>query len=195
MARRAFQVPRRPWGAAALPRWGGLAAVLGLAVTLARGAEGAEKCNHTDLVWDASRTGVGIPATCSDLSLVDESIGDAGASAIAQHLDGGAGGDGSGGLQLRTLDLYENHIGDDGAKALAAALAGPFSTLKELYLWGNAIGNSGAAALAKALESNTKLEALVLWNNKIGDAGADDLLRALDTNTHITKLYLTGNKV
>jgi len=40
MARRAFQVPRRPWGAAALPRWGGLAAVLGLAVTLARGAEG-----------------------------------------------------------------------------------------------------------------------------------------------------------
>mmetsp|Transcript_60984 Transcript_60984/g.137915 ORF Transcript_60984/g.137915 Transcript_60984/m.137915 type:complete len:133 (-) Transcript_60984:1633-2031(-) len=77
---------------------------------------GAHKCNHTSLVWDSSHSAVGIPSACSDLSLVDENVGDEGIIALAAKIS-------ASGSELLTLDLYENSIGNKGAVALADALA------------------------------------------------------------------------
>ena len=76
------------------------------------------------------------------LKLVNNSIGDAAATVLAEFLPSLTA--------LRTLNLGHNSIGAAGVTALAAALP-KLTALTTLDLGGNSIGRAGARALAAAL--------------------------------------------
>jgi len=122
----------------------------------------------------------------TELNLGYNSIGDAGAAALAEALKANK--------MLTNLYLYGNSIGDAGAAALAEALKAN-TMLTALYLDSNSIGDAGAAALAEALKANKTLTALYLSSNSIGDAGAAALAEALKANTMLTALYLYGTSI
>ena len=96
------------------------------------------------------------------LYLGDNSIGDAGATALAGALENN--------MVLTKMYLGGNTISNAGAAALAKALE-KNTVLTRLGLHYNTIGDAGATALAEALEKNTVLTQLGLHWNNIGDAG------------------------
>ena len=120
------------------------------------------------------------------LSLVENAIGEVGASALGAALGRGAlprlqklriGNNGIGDaglvalapalraqLQLKTLGLYSNGIGDDGVAALVAPGEGVLPSLKELDLDFNQVGDAGCSALAVALWSGVLPSLTVIHN-------------------------------
>ena len=123
------------------------------------------------------RLGLGCSQDTS-LSLMDMSISDAGAVALAHALHHNS--------TLKELYLSNNNISDAGAVALARALHHN-STLMMLNLYNNNISDAGAVALAQALHHNSTLERLHLsGNDSIGKEGTHQLVQALTVNTSIT---------
>ena len=129
------------------------------------------------------RLGLGFSQDKS-LSLMDMSIGDGGAVALAQALCHNS--------TVKLLNLFSNSISDGGAVALAQALHHN-STLKELDLSHNNISDGGVEALAQVLHHNSTLERLYLSNNSISDAGAVTLAQALHHNSTLKGLHLFFN--
>ncbi len=110
----------------------------------------------------------------TSLNLDFNDIGEVGARAIAEHL-----------TNLTSLNLYYNNIGEAGAQAIANRL----TNLTSLDLNSNKTGEVGARAIADRL---TNLTTLTLADNNIGDTGA----RAIaDRLTKLTSLNLAGNKI
>ena len=93
----------------------------------------------------------GDDAAPTSLRLADNSIGDAGAAALAEAVKVSA--------TLTTLHLGGNGIGADGAAALAEAVK-VSASLTTLHLTDNSIGAAGAAALAEAVKISVTLTAL-----------------------------------
>jgi Ran GTPase-activating protein (RanGAP) involved in mRNA processing and transport len=124
--------------------------------------------------------------TLSSLDLRNNSIGDAGATDLANALRVNT--------TLNSLDLGWNNIGAAGAKDLANALR-VNKTLNSLVLSFNNIGAAGAKDLANALRVNKTLNSLVLRNNSIGAAGATDLANALRVNKTLSSLVLCFNNI
>ena len=120
-----------------------------------------------------------------DLTLSSNSIGDVGASALAEGIRAHPA--------LRRLDLYFNRVGDAGAAALASAL-GSNKALAELNLDSNKIGDVGATALADALGKNTALVALTLGYNKIKNEGALKMEAAARADKSLLKLKIGHNQ-
>jgi len=87
--------------------------------------------------------------TIGELCLGNNGIGDAGAIAIAEVLQGGS--------MIRRLSLRDNEIGDAGAQAIAAALASN-SVLEELDIWGNQLSDVGKEALLSVARCKVFLE-------------------------------------
>ena len=108
------------------------------------------------------------------LALVDQQVGEEGATAIAQHL-----------TNLTTLNLDRNDIGAEGATAIAQHL----TNLTTLNLDRNGIGDEGATAIAQHL---TNLTTLNLDLNDIGDEGATAIAQHL---TNLTTLNLDRNDI
>jgi Leucine Rich repeat len=100
--------------------------------------------------------------TLTKLSFYNNSIGDAGASALAEALKVNK--------TLTELVVYRNIIGDAGASALAEALK-VNKTLTELNVYGNSIGAAGASALVEALKVNNTLTELDVSGNSISKPG------------------------
>ncbi len=115
------------------------------------------------------------------VSLWEERIGDAGAAAVAEALQGNN--------TLTTLSLGFNDIGATGAVAVVKALK-ENNTLTTLNLGFNSIGDAGAGAVVEALKGNNTLTTLSLGGNDIGAAGAAAAAEALKGNTALTALYL-----
>ena len=120
------------------------------------------------------------------LSLYNNHIGDAGASALAKSLET------SKTTLLKSLVLDHNHIFNDGAVRLATALAS--SHLLCLSLQQNFISSAGAAALSRMLSQHTcSLQSLNLSRNFIHSAGARSLSHALIQNTSLRELDVSYN--
>ena len=120
------------------------------------------------------------------LDLHNNSISDAGATALAQSLHHNS--------TLKELCVHHNNISDTGATELAQALHHN-STLKKLDLSYNNISDAGATDLAQALHRNSTLEMLDLSHNNISDAGAKDLAQALHHNSTLKKLFVHHNNI
>eukprot|EP00931_Biecheleriopsis_adriatica_P091040 TRINITY_DN64950_c0_g1_i1.p1 TRINITY_DN64950_c0_g1~~TRINITY_DN64950_c0_g1_i1.p1 ORF type:complete len:665 (-),score=92.32 TRINITY_DN64950_c0_g1_i1:56-2050(-) len=112
--------------------------------------------------------------------LMECSLGDAGATAVAR-LVGGAKQPAS---DLRELNLSANSIGNRGAADVADAL--PYlDSLDRLLLERNQIGWVGAQALAERLPRSNVRELVLgthLGGNPIGSKGIEYLAKALDDN-------------
>ena len=119
----------------------------------------------------------------TSIYFVGREIGDAGAKAIAGALKG---------TSITSLSLGNNKIGNVGAQAIAEAL--PYTSITSLHLWNNEIGDAGAKAIAGALPY-TSITSLHLWNNEIGDEGARAIAGAIKDNTSITYLDVWNNKI
>ena len=124
--------------------------------------------------------------TLTALDVNSNSIGDAGASALAEALKVNK--------TLMMLNVHNNDIGDHGASALADALK-VNKTLTKLSLYRNSIGATGASALAEALKVNKTLTELNVAGNSIGDAGASALAEALKVNNKLMMLDVQGNSI
>ena len=112
----------------------------------------------------------------------NNSIGDAGAEALAQALHYNS--------TLTHLYLSSNSISDAGTVAFAQVLYHN-STLSALCMSNNCISDVGAAALAQVLHQNTTLKELKLsGNDKIGKEGICVLLKALNVNESMNCLIL-----
>ncbi|KAI9029124.1 kinase-like domain-containing protein [Hyaloraphidium curvatum] len=122
----------------------------------------------------------------TELIVIEQSLGDSGARALAEALKGNSA--------LRTLFLASNSIGDGGARALADVLKGN-SALSTLNLGSNSIGVEGARVLAEALKGNSALSTLYLHHNSVGVEGARVLAEALRGNTTLTTLGLYHNSI
>ena len=114
----------------------------------------------------------------TELSLLDNMIGNAGVRTIAEACAGGVL------PQLTSLNLCYNEIGDAGVQVLAGALAsGALPQLTYLNLGGNyCIGDAGALALAAALASSrprAQLTKLLLHDTNIRYAGALAIVKVL----------------
>jgi len=112
------------------------------------------------------------------LDISRNSMGEAGASALAEPLAGLTG--------LLRLDLGGNLVGPEGSLALSAPLAS-LSALKILDLSRNSIGEVGATALAGPLAGLTGLQQLDLGGNGITGKADVNLRAAL---SHIKGLDL-----
>ncbi len=120
------------------------------------------------------------------LDLGSNSIGEAGALAIAESLKGNT--------TLTSLNLYNNEIGEAGARAIAESLKGN-TTLTTLDLGNNSIGEPGARAIAENLKGNTTLSTLDLGWNSIGETGVQAVAESLKGNATLSTLKLAGNKI
>ena len=125
-------------------------------------------------------------STLLNLGLGEASIGDAGATLLADALQHNT--------TLTALDLEFNRIEPPGAKRLAEALA-VNSSLTKLKLEGNHICDAGATHLADALHSNSTLTALDLRWSSLKRDGVAKLAVVLMTNTTLTDLDLGGNEM
>lgn len=105
-----------------------------------------------------------------ELNLYCNSIGDRGATALAEALRQGG--------SLTYLNVGWNNIGDRGAKALAGALEGD-SKLETLVLQKNMVRDPGAVAIAGALKVNRSLSNLEIAENMLDRDGIDALLEVL----------------
>ena len=124
--------------------------------------------------------------TMTTLNVSDESIGTAGASALAEALKVNK--------TLKTLDIGVNSIGYAGVTAFAEALV-VNNTVTTLYVWSNSIGDAGASALAEALKVNKTLMALNIADNSIGADGASALAEALKVNKTLTVLRVRHTSI
>ena len=154
----------------------------------------AKKARHLDLRYARLSThemielkvALQTDSTLLNLGLGEASIGDAGATLLADALEHNT--------TLTALDLEFNRIEPPGAKRLAEALA-VNSSLTKLKLEGNHICDAGATHLADALHSNSTLTALDLrWSNLKRD-GVAKLAVVLMANTTLTDLDLGGNEM
>lgn len=125
-------------------------------------------------------------STLLNLGLGEASIGDAGATLLADALQHNT--------TLTALDLEFNRIEPPGAKRLAEALA-VNSSLTKLKLEGNHICDAGATHLADALHSNSTLTALDLRWSSLKRDGVAKLAVVLMANTTLTDLDLGGNEM
>jgi len=132
------------------------------------------------------KLGVGSLGAITELNLVRNGVGDAGAASLASALEKN--------VTLQRLNLGGNDVGDAGAASLASALE-KNATLQTLELGGNGVGDAGAASLASALEKNATLQRLNLYGNGVGDAGAASLASALEKNATLRTLDLAINFV
>ncbi|KAJ3335861.1 hypothetical protein HDU93_004230 [Gonapodya sp. JEL0774] len=131
---------------------------------------------HTVVWTDVLKTNVDV------VDLSDGSIGDAGASVVANALRYNK--------MWRVLNLRSNSITEQGAEVLTEGLK-LNSTLVELVLSKNFIGNVGASALAEALNINTTLTSLDLRDNSINETGASALAEALTSNKTLMVIDLS----
>ena len=136
-----------------------------------------------------ARRGVATAGRVARAYLQDNTIGDAGAAALAAALPESP--------RLNDLRLGGNQIGDDGATALANAL-GRFPNLSSglhgLRLSGNRIGDAGGIALATALRAEgTGLTRLELATNRLGDGAAAALGAALAQSQKLLAVDVDGN--
>lgn len=101
-------------------------------------------------------------------------VGDAGVSAVAQHLAQ---------TQIWQLVLTENPFGDAGVTALAHSGADPsaWPALRWLFLDSSEVGDKGVEALAKACVTGFRhVERLALQNTKLTNRGMAALASALN---------------
>ena len=122
----------------------------------------------------------------ASINLSHNSIGDAGAAAIASALARGA-------PCLLRLALHENRIGCGGMAALAAAFApGGADAISELRVGFNLIADEGIAALARAWERGgcRALRELHAAGNRIADAGMVALAEVLHKAPLLSMLAL-----
>jgi Ran GTPase-activating protein (RanGAP) involved in mRNA processing and transport len=127
--------------------------------------------------------GAGAAPNLTKLHLGGNSIGDAGACALAKGF--------SGVPLLKELNLKKNAIGDAGAVALADGLRS-IPDLERLHLDGNAIKAVGATALGKALPAVPALEWFYLSGNPFGDAGASAIAAGLAGTLAVEWLYMSN---
>lgn len=114
------------------------------------------------------------------IKLLECEIGDGGASALAQLLNGGPAKDVS--MSLRDLTLSANRIGDLGATAIAEALP-TCDALERLLIDRNRISDVGARTLSARLPRSNLRELVLgshLGGNPLGPGGAEALSEALD---------------
>merc|ERR1711935_67726 len=163
---------------------GAQALVAAIVLLLAPSASAVRKCGQKDLNLAAGADS--IPSDCTSLRLGFNSIGEAGAVAIAEALKTNTA--------VTSLYLDGNSIGDAGAVAIAEALK-TNTAVTYLDLYANSVGDAGAAAIAEALKTNTAVTSLNLGGNNIGDVGAVAVAEALKTNTAVTSLTLHGNSI
>lgn len=127
--------------------------------------------------------GAGASPNLTKLHLGSNSIGDAGACALAKGL--------SGVPLLKELNLKNNAIGDAGGAALAEGLRS-IPDLERLYLDGNAIKAVGSTALGKALSAVPALEWFYLSGNPLGEAGASAVAAGLAGTPAVEWLYMSN---
>ena len=125
-------------------------------------------------------------SSLKELSLVLNSIGDAGLEHIAEALKVNVG--------LESINLGVNLITDSSLQALAKALESNRS-LKVLNLHRNRIGDEGLQYLIKALKMNVSLQQLDLFGNQITDTGVYALAKALEDQATIEIIDLGGNQM
>ena len=87
-----------------------------------------------------------------------------------------------------------NKIGSTGATAIAGAVKS-HPTLTALSLPVNEIGDVGAAAVAEVLTTNTVVTFVDIHENGIGDVGATALASALRVNTGLHALKMSDNNI
>ena len=123
----------------------------------------------------------------TELFLSNNSIGDAGAKALAEALITRPPG------TLKILGLVGNaSINAAGTVALARSLSRS-PPLKAIYLSGAAVGDTGAVAFSEALVTNSNLATLGLQACGIGGGGGRALARALPRNEGLRELHLADN--
>jgi Ran GTPase-activating protein (RanGAP) involved in mRNA processing and transport len=136
-----------------------------------------------------------------ELSLINNGIGDEGATALAhalkrnsalQQLSYGSHHWSEGCQQV--LVIHNNTIGVEGSTAIAEALKHN-SSLQQLNLENNTIGEEGVSPLAEALKQNSTLQELDLKNNAIGEEGARAMAEALKHNSALKNLSLENNAI
>ena len=113
----------------------------------------------------------------TELVLVDNSMGDVGAVALASALRDN--------VVLTTLSLWNDDIGNEGAAALASALRYN-EVLQHLHLDINNIDDEGAKKLASALPVNRVLMSLGLTDNRFSDEGVKLIEDAVNVRTGFT---------
>lgn len=125
-------------------------------------------------------------AGVKELVLAENSIGDAGASAVGQTLGLLCG--------LVKLDLSSNHIGDFGAKGLAEGLQAEGSTLQSLQLNANQLGGAAGVSLGRAAAKADELCIIQLRHNSLtGSAAGAALIGALECNAQLTTVDVQHN--
>ncbi|XP_022801130.1 protein NLRC3-like [Stylophora pistillata] len=128
--------------------------------------------------------GSGLNLTNLDLS--ENSIGNAGASSIAEAIKVNK--------TLTNLNLPGNDISDAGATSIAEAIK-VNKTLTKLNLSRNHITFAGATSFAEAIKVNKTLTNLNLSGYQTTDAGATSIAEAIEVNNTLTNLNSPGNEM
>lgn len=121
--------------------------------------------------------------TIASLDLSNSSLGDAGASVVAEKLKIN--------FNITTTNLSKNQIGDAGATALAHLVRNNVH-LQNLSLNTNLITDEGASALAAAATETRTLKTLDLTGNKFGPMGITALIQARHLNPGV-KITFDGD--
>ena len=124
--------------------------------------------------------------TLQQLNVTNNSIGDGGATALAEMLKKNR--------TLQQLNVSHNSIGDGGATALAEMLK-KNRTLQQLNVSHNSIGAGGTTALAEMLKVNRTLQQLYVSHNSIRDGGATALAEMLKENRTLQQLDISHNAI
>jgi len=120
-------------------------------------------------------------------SLVERTIGDEGATAMATALKTNS-------TTLPTLDLVFSQVRSAGCVMLGQGLS-MNSSLTEIRLSANQIGDEGATAMGTALITNHTLTTLDLGDCQIGSAGCVVLGEGLGVNSSLIEICLAANKI
>jgi Ran GTPase-activating protein (RanGAP) involved in mRNA processing and transport len=170
------------------------------------GSEGATAIADALVQRARGREGGRVKHPLARLDISYNSIGDAGAVALARVLAGPmttttttSGATPSSETRsgrccntgLVNLGITHNSIGKVGARSIAAALASTGASLTRLGMGDNPmIGDDGAEALAAALARNASLLWLSLDGCGVGDAAVASLARGLAQNTTLRFLHV-----
>jgi Ran GTPase-activating protein (RanGAP) involved in mRNA processing and transport len=120
-----------------------------------------------------------IGAGLTKLDLGSNAVGNGGAEAVGEMLEGNAA--------LEVLGLFGNEIGVAGVAALRRGLSAN-TRLHTLYLVNNHLGARGAKELGALLRANVGLTHVYCAGNGMGAKGAAHLLSALRTNALVQEL-------